>query len=77
MLRPMMVQPWLNDVELVEEQLEALKLSSLQVIRAATTQRSSRVRATAGLLGARVPAGRVYERRLRKIWERAARSRTS
>lgn len=77
MLKPLAAPPWLNDVELVEEHLEALKLSSAHIFRSSAMPRSSIVRSTAGLLGTRVASGRAYERRLRDAWERATRSRAS
>ena len=69
--------PWLEEVEAVEEQLEALKLAAWRPVRAQRSRASTIVQSTAGLLGKRMPPGPLYERRLRRAWERASRQRTA
>jgi len=72
------LNPWLEEVEVVEERLEALKVAGWRWPNRVTRSSSmSVVRATAGLLAHKVPPGVVYERRLRRAWEHSFRKRTS
>lgn len=68
---------WLEEVEAVEERLEVMKLTAWRLPKSSRSLPPSAVRLTAGLLANRVPPGPVYERRLRRAWERATRRRAS
>lgn len=74
-----MVKPavWLNGVEALEEQLEAVKLAAWRLPRRLGARSVGIVQSTAGLLKGQIFPGRIYERRIRLAWERAARQRAS
>ncbi len=71
------LKPWLEEVEAVEEQLEAMKLTAWRIASAVRPKPVSIVRKTSGLLEEQVPPGSVYQRRLRRAWEGAFRQRIS
>ena len=69
---------WLQEVEAVEERLEALKLTRWRLpAMNRLIPPTSVVRSTAGLLKFLRPSGREYERRLRRTWQRAMRQRAA
>lgn len=71
------LNPWLKEVEAIEEQLETMKLRAWRLPSAIRSRVASVVRSTAGLLGKQVPPGVEYQRRIRAAWERSSRSRSS
>ena len=71
------LKPWLEEVEAMEEQLEAMKLTAGRLSGAFRKRGGSVVQLTAGLLGKRFPPGSIYQRRIRNAWERSSHQRTS
>ena len=77
MIRGSMSNPWLQEVEAVEEKLEALKLTQWRLPVISRSHPAGIVRSTSGLLKSWKRSGRAYERGLRRAWQRALRQRTA
>ena len=68
---------WFHDVDVLEEKLETMKLAAWRVPSSGKSEDSNIIASTAGLLKNQVPSGSIYQKRIRREWEKASRKRSS